>query len=243
MTNGYNSTRDRWRRIWNDEADVARELETLTYRRARQTWALYSPYLPRKDLVLEAGCGLGREVIHLESQAYKVVGVDYAENAVHQIHAYRRGYRLAAGDIHHLPFPAGAFGSYLSFGVLEHFEFGPVPALREANRVLRPGGVLVLIIPYPKRRAGQPPMDPEFYETTYTVHQLEGHLSDTGFQIVERRPIGHSFTLWGLGSLFRGAGYYETSLLAEGLGDVLRRLLPWPMCFESLIIARKTQAA
>jgi SAM-dependent methyltransferase len=245
----YRSTRERWRQIWDDESDVAREAGTLSYRRARQIWALYARHLPQGEPVLEAGCGLGREVIRLEARGYRAVGVDYAENALHRIQAYRRGYRLAAGDVHHLPFPAGAFGSYLSFGVLEHFDFGPVPALREANRVLRRDGVLVLMIPYPNwiwrwvHRRKRPVADPVFFETTYTVRRLASHLAAAGFQIVERHPVGHSFTLWGLGGPFRAAGYYQTSLLAEGLGEVVRRILPWPMCFESLIIARKADAA
>ena len=82
-----------------------------------------------------------------------------------------------------------------------------------------------------------------FYETTYSLCQLRKHLSNTGFVIAEWHPIGHSFTLWGLGRLFRGPGYYETSRLAEWLGAVFLKLLPWSMCFETLIIARKTQSA
>jgi SAM-dependent methyltransferase len=250
-TDGYRSTRDGWRRIWDAEADIASELKTVAYPRTRQPRALYTPYLPRDELVLEAGCGLGIEVMTLDGQGYKAVGIDYAENAVRRIQAYQPGHRLTIGDIHSLPYRNGAFGSCLSLGVLEHFEFGPVPGLREANRVLRPGGVLVLMIPYPnlvwrlvrlKRRwSGRPPATPEFYETTYTDRQLEGHLAGTGFNIVERHPIGHSFTFWGLGRLFRGAGYYETSALAEWLGGLCRSVLPWSMCFESLIIARKAR--
>jgi len=248
MRDRYNSTRDEWRRIWQEEADIVRELETLNYARSRHARALYSPYLPRGEFILEGGCGLGIEVINLSEQGYKVVGIDYAENALHQINRFRPGYRLTAGDIHRLPFPDGTFGAYLSIGVLEHFEFGPEPGLREAGRVLRQGGILVLIIPYPsliwrlirlRARLLRKSPDPEFYETTYSTHQLQQYLSSTGFDIVERHPIGHSFTLWGLGKLFRGPGYYETSALAERLGAVFLTLLPWPICFESLFIARK----
>jgi SAM-dependent methyltransferase len=253
MTDEYDSTRETWRRIWNEEADVARELKTLEYPRSLRIETLYLRFLQKEQPVLEAGCGLGREVIRLDGRGYRIAGIDYAEEALHRIVAYRRGYRLAAGDVHHLPFRDGAFGSCLSFGVLEHFATGPAAALRETNRVLREGGVLVLILPYPnlvwrflrlKRKwAGEPPVRPGFYETTYTVRDLEDQLNGAGFQVVERHPIGHSFTLWGLGGLFRGGGYYETSALAEGLGAVLQRVLPWPMCFESLIVARKAYAA
>jgi hypothetical protein len=45
--------------------------------------------------------------------------------------------------------------------------------------------------------------------------------------------------LWGLGGLFRAAGYYRTSRWAEAAGGVLRWLLPWAFNFSTLIIARK----
>jgi SAM-dependent methyltransferase len=152
------------------------------------------------------------------------------------------------GDVHELPFRDGSFASYLSFGVLEHFPFGPEPALREAHRVLRNGGVAVLTVPYPNlvwrmvraKRALVRHREPDgYYETTYRVGQLERTLTRTGFDVLLRRPIGHSFTLWGLGGAFRGRGYYETSALAERLGAACAALLPWSTGFASLIVARK----
>jgi SAM-dependent methyltransferase len=245
----YNSTRDSWEQIWRDQATLANELSTLTYQRAVQTRALYRPYLPRNELILEAGCGLGREIICLESQGYQVIGVDYAEGPLHQLHAFKNNCRLAAADVHDLPFQASSIGAYLSFGVLEHFEFGPEPGLSEANRILHQDGILVLLIPYPnliwqlvrlwKRLARRTQQRADFYETTYTVRQLRQHLRRTGFEILDQHPVGHSFTLWGLGGPFRGKGYYQTSALAERLGAIACRVLPWAMCFESLLIARK----
>jgi SAM-dependent methyltransferase len=250
----YESTRRAWAGIWGDEADIERELATVDYRRSRQTRARYLRYLPREELVLDGGCGLGIELIQLGRMGYRIIGVDYAENALHQISAYQRSQLLTVGDIHNLPYRDGVFGAYLSFGVLEHFEFGPEPGLREANRVLREGASLVLTVPYPslvwrlvqlKGRLIRRPRtdDSRCYETRYSVGQLEESLCRTGFVVVERHPIGHSFTLWGLGWPFRAAGYYETSKLAELLGAVCARLLPWATCFASLVIARKAGLA
>ncbi len=249
-TSTYQDTRAAWVRIWDEEADLARELGTLDYARARHAQSLYLPHLPKDALILEAGCGMGIELVHLRRLGHRVAGIDYAANALGGLRAYQAGHWLAVGDIHELPYADGSFGAYLSFGVLEHADFGPGPALREAWRVLGPGGTLVVTVPYPnlvwrlarlKRSWSRPALGAKlsYFETAYSAHALEGFVRRAGFRLVSRHPIGHSFTLWGLGKPFRGRGYYETTPLAEWLGGLLRRLTPWTMCFESLIIARK----
>jgi SAM-dependent methyltransferase len=246
----YRETQAAWARIWREEADLARELGTLGYARARRARALYLPQLPWDGLILEAGCGMGINLVQLREEGYRVAGVDYATAALRPLQRSQLGHLLAVGDIHDLPYPDGAFGAYLSFGVLEHTEFGPGPALEEARRVLRPGGILVLSVPYPnlvwqisrirrRLRRASTPAKPLYYETAYTAHALGDLVQQAGFAIIARHPIGHSFTLWGIGRPFRGRGYYETTAAAERLGEVLRRLAPWAMCFESLIIARR----
>jgi SAM-dependent methyltransferase len=242
------ATRRAWERIWREEADLPRELATLEYPRARRTRALYLSHLPRGERVLEAGCGLGIEVIHLGRLGYRMVGVDYVEGALGRVRRYDAGSALVAGDVEALPLRDASFGAYLSFGVLEHFAHGPEPALREANRVLREGAILVLTVPYPglvwrlarlKERVTGDHRPDRCYETAYGVRRLEAALRRTGFVVLERHPIGHDFALWGCGRPFRGPGYYETSRLAERLGGALARLLPWPTCFASLVIGRK----
>jgi SAM-dependent methyltransferase len=242
------ATRRAWGRIWREEADLPREMATLEYPRARRTRALYLPHLPREERVLEAGCGLGIEVIHLGRLGYRMVGLDYVEDALGQLRRYDAHHPLVAADVEALPLRDASFGAYLSFGVLEHFEHGPEPALREANRVLRDGAILVLTVPYPglvwrlarvkERLLGDRGPD-RVYETAYRVRRLEAALRRSGFAVLERHPIGHDFALWGCGRVFRGPGYYETSRLAERLGGALARLLPWPTCFASLVIGRK----
>jgi SAM-dependent methyltransferase len=250
QTERYRLTRRAWARIWSDEATLMAERETLGYRRARQERALYLPHLPRDAPLLEAGCGMGIRLVDLTGFDYQVIGLDYVEPALRPLKAADPDQTLLAGDIHRLPFHSESFGAYLSFGVLEHFDFGPGPALAEAWRILRPGGVLVVSVPVPSlvrrlvhrrrlRRAASGEHGALLYETAYAREDLEAAVRLAGFEVVASHPIGHSFTLWGLGWPFRASGYYRTTGLAEWLGDRLRDWLPWSMAFGCLTIAHR----
>jgi len=244
----YDSTRQAWERIW-DDASVEVELQTMQYRRARRTMNAFLPYLPKEEIILEAGSGLSAAVIALREQGYNVVGLDYAENALHISRHHTPDLPLLAGDVYSLAFPENSLGAYLSFGVLEHFEHGMGDALREAYRTLKPGGVAVITIPYPnlvwklaqwrRNQQGKQRIAEDFYESTYTRQQLIDECTAVGFDVVEALPTSHSFTLWGLGSIFQGEGYYRTSPVGEVAGDVVRVVAPWAFNFMTLIIARK----
>lgn len=245
----YDTTRRAWETIW-DQASVEIELQTAGYARAMETMRAYTAYLPKDALILEAGSGLSAAVITLRQMGYRVTGMDYAVNALEISRDYDSTLPLFAGDVHALPCADNSIGAYLSFGVLEHFEHGMTPALTEAYRVLQPGGILVLTIPYPnivhqlvawrRQRRGKSRLNnDDFYESTYTRDQLVNAVTGVGFTLCEAIPTSHSFTLWGLGGPFRAPGYYQTSQFAEMLGGVLRIILPWAFNFSTLIIARK----
>lgn len=249
MTELYDTTRATWENIW-DEATVEVELLALGYERARETIDAFTRYLKPDGMILEAGCGLSAEVIVLRQQGLRVIGLDYAVNALQKGLVYDPSLELHAGDVHALPYAAGSLDGYLSFGVLEHFVHGMGPALEEAARVLKPGGILVLTIPYPniiwrlsqlrRRLQGQSQLNnADFYESTYTQHQLADAATAAGFDILEVTPTSHSFTLWGLGGPFQAQGYYRTSPLADRLGRFLSHAAPWAFNFTTLLVGAR----
>ena len=249
QTELYDSTRQAWEDIWAG-ANVEVEFDVLNQTRTGDVLGVYPDYLDKNGIILEAGCGLATVLMILREMGFKVIGMDYAAQALHTARRYDPSLDLQVGDVHALPYANDSVHGYLSFGVLEHFEHGLGPGLKEAHRVLVPGGTLVLTIPYPnivwklvqlKRRVmGQSRLtDDEFYESTYTQNQLIDAVRDAGFEPVLVRPTSHSFTLWGLGGPFRAEGYYRTSPLAERLGAVLRRIMPWTFNFSTMVIARK----
>jgi SAM-dependent methyltransferase len=139
-----------WDATWNDGLlDTA-----IRFCEVDPLRPLFERYAPAGTHVLEGGCGRGQYVVFLEGRGAHVVGLDFAQHALRRLKSYGPRLRVCRGDVATLPFASEAFDVYYSGGVVEHFEDGPLPALREAHRVLRRDGVLLVSVPYlsPLRR-------------------------------------------------------------------------------------------
>ena len=123
----YDQTRRSWETIWQ-HASVESELEVLEQRRTCETLGVYPAYLPKDGIILEAGCGLATVVMKLRGMAFTMIGLDYAENALHAARAYDPGLSLQAGDVHALPYRDSSLHGYLSFGVLEYQSQSETPS-------------------------------------------------------------------------------------------------------------------
>lgn len=159
---------------------------------------IFEAHLPREGLILEAGCGLGVWVKWLNDHGRRAVGLDRYADIVRR--ARELGVDVRQGDITHLQeYETGSLAAYVSLGVIEHFEAGPALAIREALRVLRPGGIAVFTTPaatamrhfivHPLRSAVLGVLQASgrktfFGEYRFTREELEGHVRNGGFDIV-----------------------------------------------------------
>jgi SAM-dependent methyltransferase len=138
--------------------------------------------------VLDVGCSdRSTRLALLNADSY--VGLDYPATAIHLYGTRPDVY----GSASRLPFADATFDCVLLLDVLEHLA-EPEQALREALRVLRPGGHTLLTVPFAYPLHDQP----HDYQR-FTEYGLAHRLSRCGFVRVKMQEVGASIETAALG--------------------------------------------
>ncbi len=108
-------------------------------------------------------------------------------------------------DARRLTYPDDSFDFVYSISVIEHIpDDGDAVSLREFRRVLKPGGILVIQIPYrrvsndiclPFDSKGMPLTKPRFYERHYDRARLKERLEADGLRLTQRVIMGEWINL------------------------------------------------
>ena len=109
---------------------------------AELVWPKERGLLARADRVLDVACGTGEILRRYRAEFVPRLAVGVDLFAGHLAHAERP---VVRGDGFQLPFPGGCFDLVLVRHVLQALP-DPVSLLREAHRVLRPGGRIHLLV-------------------------------------------------------------------------------------------------
>jgi SAM-dependent methyltransferase len=130
--------------------------------------------------LLDVGCGTG--ITLEEFRRYgSICGLDVSHAAL----AYTRRRDPAASvvqaDARRIPIASRAIDAVLAFDVIEHLDDDRA-GLREIERVLRPGGALVLNVPaFPSLWSGKDTANHHYRR--YTKSSLRAALADSGFTV------------------------------------------------------------
>jgi ubiquinone/menaquinone biosynthesis C-methylase UbiE len=158
------------------------------------------------ERVLDLACGTGEfeRLVLKDTPGVQVVGVDLAPSMVERARAKLKGQsgvRVEQADVHDLPFADASFDAVVCANTFHYFTH-PSQVLREAKRVLRPGGRLVLLdwcrdfwtcrmMDVVLRR-----IDPA-YQTCYTLGEMRHLIATTSFR--RRYDFRYRFDLvWGM---------------------------------------------
>ena len=198
-----------WEATWND----GQLEEAIRFCAADPLRPLFERYTRAGTRLLEGGCGRGHYVVYYGARGVRVTGLDFATSALHRLKHRNPETTICAGDVSALPLRDRSYDVYYSGGVVEHFECGPLPALKEAFRVLRPGGVLLVGVPYlsPLRWAAalwrrdrrfvpdaQKELETptgEFWQYAFGTKEFSALLGEAGFVVERTFPYGILFGL------------------------------------------------
>jgi len=187
--------------------------------------------------VLELGVGPGRYAALLQTLGFDVVGVDPIHFETWKpIRSAGKSEFFSGVKAEKLPFQAGEFDHVVCMAALHYFD-NPRIALKEARRVLKPGGRL--IVRTANRRnlytlsTGRP-LDPAA-RNYYTVEEMTSLLNDEGFEI-------HRQFSWGFWPPFlHMQWWYAVNVLPLGLLTLLADLTPPSIRHNHVTFARRTE--
>ena len=156
--------------------------------------------LPTDGCVFEGGCGLGQYVVLLRAGGRRALGADWSLDALRECRRLDHDAPLSVMDLRQLAVRSGSLSAYLSLGVVEHDPAGPDGIASEAARALKPGGVLLLSVPYLNwvRRLSAPYLvrqnrriqasGGQFYQFAFTRREVSAFLGAHGFTVRSFHP-------------------------------------------------------
>jgi SAM-dependent methyltransferase len=191
-----------WDSEWDRYSPAAVRLVMEYYRTVTPILRILLRYLPRDGDVLEAGSGLGFWVALLNEAGVTARGIDCSEEALARARQTFPGLRFGPGDVRSLPFADASLAGYVSFGVAEHFVEGPDAVLLEAARVLRPGGIMILTVPWISPLRGvqpglgaAPPPESHFYQYFFEKEEMQERVAASGFRLLTTTYYGTTKTI------------------------------------------------
>lgn len=185
------------------------------------------------NLSIDVGCGPGYQLENWKEISSTVIGLDQHAGEI-DAQMFPPGISLTKGDIEALPFENKSVDLFIGLDVIEHVDDNK--ALREALRVLKPGGYCLLSVP--AHQALWSIRDVEAgHKRRYSKKQLMGTVKDAGLEILSVRYF--QFCLLPLVFITRFAGRSNAKLRdhEDFPPTILNGIFKWINVFEARLDA------
>jgi len=147
------------------------------------------------ERILEVGCGTGRWLADFEPLTRRLYGLDFSTGMLQKARERPIDLFLARGRAGQLPYPDAVFDLIYCVNAIHHFDHQP-EFVRQARRLLRPGGALAVLGSDPHDRRDSWFAYDYFegmYETDLKRFPSWGTIVDWmvagGFESVDWRPV------------------------------------------------------
>jgi ubiquinone/menaquinone biosynthesis C-methylase UbiE len=240
------------------------DLHISTIEKHERAAPTFREFLGRGGMkVLESGCGTGRWIAYFEKLGNRGFGVDDSWGPLRMARKHDPEMNLVKANALLTPYRPNSFDAAFSSYVAEHFEEGPEILFREIHRVLKPGGLFFVVVPFDntfRRFVVNPTLKLLYWiwemrgrplgftEFRYTRSDMEGFLRRTDFEIVDVRPDdffppwskGLFCDLCDVGSFFfyEPRPVYEFGPVGRAITGFIRSFGLWHSCGGVFFIAR-----
>lgn len=221
-------------------------------------WPLLQGLLKKDGRYLDAGCGVGGWVLWLREQRYSVAGVDGATRVLRAMTEYDPDVEVKQGALTAIPYADKSFDGVLIVGSME-YEEDVAKVVREAKRVLKPGGWLFVEVSLANslRRLTYVPLKKlqkalmslggkqgEFSHYLFTRANLTALLEEQGLAVVKLQPhdlpqAGSHYGLYIDWPMLRGSSPYQLNWLGRLVKAVCNAISPWIAATGMVAVARK----
>ena len=225
-----------WTDVWRQQGARKDLLAKIPTKPEYKVMAPVLDSLPQGARIVDGGCGLGDWIVHFQERGFDALGLDISRETIAILNERFPDASFAVGDIRAMDAEDASADVYFSWGVFEHFEEGLGPCIREAFRVLKPGGHLYITVPFDNLRmaikaalssvgkVAEPDLERRFYQWRLTRAELAAELSREGFEVLEVKPLHKRQGV--LRSLHHEFGMSYDWFLTKALSAVIAPVVP-----------------
>jgi SAM-dependent methyltransferase len=143
----------------------------------------FSHYVRSGGLILDLGCGPGRDILALRDRGFRVIGLDRSPGMLKEA-ANRGAGPLILADMRQLPFSTETFDGVWSSAAMLHLPKTDFPStLLEMGRVLNQGQIFVAVKEGQAEQWEGDEADKTRFFAYYQVTEVERILEQTDFEV------------------------------------------------------------